>query len=153
MFDSMRFALVFLFFAILPANQDIKPAEHNAAQEKPCDSAKTQQEMNQCSGDEYHKADKNLNGLYTVVIRSIEKDRMKAEKQNDLDQANCDEKVLQKLKLAERAWIQYRDLHCDAARHQYDRGSISPMVWANCMKETTLHRIQDLRDAYDVGNR
>jgi uncharacterized protein YecT (DUF1311 family) len=86
-------------------------------------------------------------------MNMVEKDLAEAQKQSDAERKAYSETVVQKLKAAERAWIQYRDLHCDAARHQYEGGSMSPMVWADCMTTTTDHRIVDLKNAYGSGDR
>src|ERR1700745_2952303 len=47
--------------------------------------------------------------------------------------------------------IQYRDLHCEAARHQFEGGSMSPMIRGFCMAQTTLHRIDELKFAHEKG--
>jgi len=113
----------------------------------------TQQEMNQCSGEQYRKADAQLNSVYTKLVHLMEKDLSEDQQRNDLQQKNFDEMAIQKLRAAEKAWIQYRNLHCDAARHQFEPGSMSPMVWADCMTNTTEHRIEEIKDAYELGDR
>jgi uncharacterized protein YecT (DUF1311 family) len=153
MLNSLRLATVFLFFAILLFVQDSNPAKQSTSQKNPCDWAMTQQDLNQCSGEQYRKADGHLNAVYVKLMNMVEKDLAEAQKQSDAERKAYSETVVQKLKAAERAWIQYRDLHCDAARHQYEGGSMSPMVWADCMTTTTDHRIVDLKNAYGSGDR
>jgi uncharacterized protein YecT (DUF1311 family) len=82
----------------------------------------------------------------------MEKGLATAQQENDEDQKKYESTAIEKLKAAERAWIQYRDLHCDAAEQQIDGGSMSPMVRAECMRETTEHRIQELKHAYELGD-
>jgi uncharacterized protein YecT (DUF1311 family) len=139
--------IAFLFATLLPG-QDAKPNGQIAAETSPCDKAKTQQEMNQCSGEEYRKANSQLNGLYSKLVASMQKEIVAAQHKNDASQEKYNTTALEKLRSAERAWIQYRDLHCDAARHLTEGGSVSPLVWANCMTEATRHRIEELKNTY-----
>ena len=120
-----------LFFAVLASAQNTKQSPEGLPQKGPCDAAATQLDLNQCAGEEFSKADTHLNHIYANLLKQMEGPG------------------LQKLKAAERAWIQYRDLHCDAARYEYEGGSMSPMVFAECMATTTEHRIEDLKAAYD----
>jgi uncharacterized protein YecT (DUF1311 family) len=143
--NSLRPAIGLLIFSVLisfPLNS--KFFEQRTARQNPCDSAKTQLDMNQCSGEQYAKADARLNALYTKLSRLLEKDTAADQPKRE----NGGKTAIQKLKTAERVWIQYRDLHCGAARDQFEGGSISPMVWANCMTKITDHRIDELKDAY-----
>ena len=153
MLNSLRLGMALLLFAISAFVQNNKPHVQSSVQKKPCDWARTQQELNECSGEQYRKADARLNALYSKLMGLLEKDLAEAQRKNDADQKNHDETAIQKLKAAERAWIQYRDLHCDAARHQFAGGSMGPMVWADCMAETTEHRVVELKDAYSFGDR
>jgi uncharacterized protein YecT (DUF1311 family) len=153
MLNSLRLATAFLLFAILLSAQNTNPAKQSTSQKSPCDWAQTQQEMNQCSGEQYRKADARLNTLYAKLIGLMEKDIAAAKQENDAEEKNYNEAAIQKLRAAEKAWIQYRDLHCDAARYQIGGGSMSPMVWADCMASTTEHRIEDLKNAYESGDR
>jgi len=151
MLNSLRLATALLLFAIFLCARNLTPAEQTTSQKNPCDWAKTQQDMNQCSGEQYSKADAHLNSLYAKLMGLLEKDL--AKNANDAEQRAYNELAIQKLKAAEKAWIQYRDLHCDAARHQFEGGSISPMIWADCMASATEHRIDELKDAYGSPDR
>ena len=133
--------------------QDAKPAATPSSQETMCDKAETQMEMNQCSAEKYHKADAILNDLYSKLARQFQADIQEWTQKHDADQTLFETKGLQKLRAAERAWIQYRDLHCEAARQRVDGGSISPMVWADCMTEVTEHRVVELRSAYELESK
>jgi len=104
--------------------------------------------MNQCSGEQYSKADARLNSLYTKLTSLLEKDAATDRPKRKTGGKEQRQTAIQKLRAAERAWIQYRDLHCDAARDQFEGGSMSPMVWTDCMTKITDHRIDELKDAY-----
>jgi uncharacterized protein YecT (DUF1311 family) len=150
MFNSLRLVTALLLFAIFLCPRNLSPAQQTTSQKNPCDWAKTQRDMNQCSG-EHRKADTHLNNLYAKLMGLLEKDL--AKNADDPEQKPYNELAIQKLRAAEKAWIQYRDLHCDAARHQFEGGSMSPMIWADCMASTTEHRIDELKDAYGSPDR
>jgi len=61
-----------------------------------------------------------------------------------------DDAEKQEVKTIEKAWLQYRDLHCASAKNQYKGGSIAPMVFADCMRMATNHRIEEIRAAYET---
>jgi uncharacterized protein YecT (DUF1311 family) len=125
--------------------------EQNAGQGNPCDAANTQMEMNQCSAEEYTKADVHLNLVYTNLIRSLRKDSGHAQQQSGGAERKPETPAVEKLKAVQRQWIRYRDLHCSAVRAQYETGTVSPMMWNTCMTETTNHRIAELKHGYDNG--
>ena len=134
MFLLMRVAFVLL---LLTGSRAQRPDQHDRGEAPgPCDKASTQLELNQCTAEQYKKADASLNALYKEIGSDLAR--------------NNDAAAVGKLKAAERVWLKYRDLHCDAARHQFKGGSMSPMIWADCMTGVTLNRIQELKFAYPI---
>jgi uncharacterized protein YecT (DUF1311 family) len=119
--------LSFVIFG--PAQNTQKPVKE-IPRNGPCDAARTQSELNQCFDEESRKADAHLSSIYSNLVKQLQGP------------------AVQKLEAAERAWTQYRDLHCDAARYEYEGGSMSPMVFAQCMATTTKHRIDEINAAY-----
>src|SRR5229473_3087538 len=113
---TFALTIALLFFAILGSAQKTKQGAEGAPQKGPCDAAATQLELNQCYGEQFRKADAHLKNVYANLLKQMQS-----------------EAAIQKLKVAEKAWIQYRDLHCEAAKYEYEGGSMSPMVWAQCM--------------------
>jgi uncharacterized protein YecT (DUF1311 family) len=105
--------------------------------------------MNQCSSEEYRKANAQLNGLYSKLVASMRKEIVAAQHKNDASQEKYNATALEKLRRAERIWIQYRDPYCKTARHLTEGGSVSPLVWGNCMTEATRHRIGELNNTYE----
>jgi uncharacterized protein YecT (DUF1311 family) len=134
-----------------PAQQSAKTGQQ-AKEANPCDAANTQVEMNQCSADEYKKADAHLNTVYTNLIRLLQKDSGHAQQQSGGEQRKPETPAVDKLRAVQRQWIRYRDLHCSAVRAQYEGGTISPMMWTTCMTETTNHRIEELKHGYEIGD-
>jgi uncharacterized protein YecT (DUF1311 family) len=144
-------ALALTLFAQVVFAQTSKAAGNGI--EHACDWAQSQMELNQCSGEQYHKADQRLNIVYNNALRLMQSDLSDAQQQGDADDVKFNRAAIEKLKAAEKAWIQYRDLHCDAARHEVGGGSMSPMIWGFCMAKTTGDRIEELKQAYETGNR
>ena len=142
-------AIIYPLIATLSAQQVSKLPDVQRA----CDEAKSQMELNQCAGKQYHKADARLNAVYRKVLEFMEKDLSDAQNGKDPEQIKYNQDAIAKLRATEKAWIQYRDLHCDAARHQNEGGSMAPMVWAFCMEQTTTDRIEELKQAYETGDR
>ena len=95
---------------------------------KPCEDAQTQADMNNCWGNEYKKADAQLNRTYQELAAILE----------------ADDKT--ELKDAENAWIKYRDAHCQFVSDQYRGGSMRPMIEAICLADVTGNRTKELRD-------
>ena len=130
--------VVLLAFALCVSAQSSKKEVEGTPQKGPCDSAMTQLDLDQCYGEQFRRADAHLNKVYASLLKQM--------------QSQKSETAMQKLKTAEKAWLQYRDLHCEAARYEYEGGSMSPMVWAQCMAMTTEHRIDEIKAAYENGD-
>ena len=107
-------------------------------------------EMNQCSGEEYRKADAQLNEVYKNLLRKLQQDADEAHQQKDEEQQKDAETAIQKLRAAQRQWIQYRDLHCGAVKQRYEGGSMSSLIWSTRLAETTNHRIEELKSGYEL---
>jgi len=112
--------MVLILLGVSNAGQKQKP--------KPCEDAQSQAEMTICAGNEYKKADAQLNKTYQELAAMLE-DEDKAE-----------------LKTAETAWIKYRDAHCQFASDQYRGGSIRPMIEAICLTDVTNNRTTELKN-------
>jgi uncharacterized protein YecT (DUF1311 family) len=131
--------IVLIVPAVFGSAQNSKQSVEEKAQKGPCDTAITQLDLNQCYGEQFRNADAHLNKIYGSLLK-----RLQSEKS---------ESAIQKLQAAEKVWIRYRDLHCEAARFEFEGGSMNPMVWAQCMAMTTNHRIEEIKAAYETGER
>jgi len=119
--------------------------------ERACDSAQAQAELNQCFGEQFKKADAHLNIVYRKILAFMQDNLSDAQRRAATDEMKNYEAAVDKLKAAEKAWIQYRDLHCDAARHEVWGGSMAPMVWAQYMEQVIQDRTEELKRAYGNG--
>ena len=101
----------------------------NAA-DAPCKKAGTNAALTQCLFEASKTRDFELNRLYAFVRKT-------------LDGAD-----LEKLIVAQRLWVQFRDANCEAAYGLYGGGSAGPMVRAACLEKVTRERIKGLNTMY-----
>jgi uncharacterized protein YecT (DUF1311 family) len=93
----------------------------------PCSDANTQAEMNICAGKEYKAADANLNRVYQQLVAMLEPEEKG------------------QLKVAQTAWIKYRDANCEFVADQYRGGSIRPTIYGLCLADVTQNRTAELK--------
>lgn len=99
------------------------------AEETAClDADQSQQGMNRCEGEAYQRADKALNVEWAKIMAGPGADKDEAKLLLD----------------AQRAWLKYRDAHCQAAAFDSKGGSIWPMLLSGCMAELTRQRTREL---------
>jgi uncharacterized protein YecT (DUF1311 family) len=119
----------------------------------PCEANAAKVDFDTCYADQFKVADQDLNRLYRNAMLAFQADIADAHKRKDESQLSYDATALFDLKAAQTAWGQYRDLHCRAAGQQFQGGSIRPIVVNRCMILVTLHRIDEIRAAYQTGGR
>ncbi|HZG27712.1 MAG TPA: lysozyme inhibitor LprI family protein [Ensifer sp.] len=116
-----------------------------ADDEMKCNPEGTQQEMNICAWDDFQKADDELNAVYKKAVAYA-----KSQDENYADQPDLKGAVAA-LKKAQRAWIDYRDGHCEGVGFSARGGSMEPMLVAGCQEELTKKRIADLKALMEDG--
>ncbi len=100
-----------------------------AADSLDCRDPMNQNTMNMCAERDFEAADRELNKVYGEVMKALDDESYKA-----------------KLKLAQRAWIQFRDTECTFETAENEGGSIHPLVYAGCETRLTKARTKELRD-------
>lgn len=108
-----------------------------------CNNAMSTVEMNYCAGEDFEKADAELNALYAKAIAAIP--GMATEKPYD---AKSWEEALRG---SQRAWVAFRDAEC---------GGHVPMFWGGgtgttvdvlgCKTSLTQARSKELKDRYET---
>jgi uncharacterized protein YecT (DUF1311 family) len=93
----------------------------------PCAQAEAQQAMNFCAAYQSDEADKALNALYREVSARYPSERTR-------------------LKVAQRAWIQFRDKLCDAFAGTFEGGSMQSQVRSECLQKETHRQIDRLKE-------
>ena len=99
-------------------------------------SDQTQFEMNQEACGKYKKADAELNRIYRQVMRDYAGDK----------------NFIQKMKVAQRAWLVFRDAHLNSIYSDPNPGtygSVNTMCRCIILEGLTENRIQALREWAD----
>ena len=129
----LRFA--FLFFFLIWSGFTASAEEWDCVDWE----SKDQTTMNICSHLQFQKVDGVLNEVWPVILKHMEQVD-KASKDFFPEYANGANKLLQ----AQRAWIRFRDAHCETVGAQYAGGSIRPLIQNLCKEELTGNRIEQL---------
>ena len=107
-------------------------AQHMNAADAPCKSVGSGAETTTCFVTAAKNADTEMNHAYRELI-----DRLNQDDRN-------------KLRTAQRLWVQFRNASCKAERDLYTGGSAYSMVYEACMESETRYRTNDLRQMYVV---
>jgi len=117
-----------MIIALLIAAADVQPSLDDPLEIACLKENQSQQGMNQCEGEAFDRADKALNAEWAKVVANYK-----------------GEKPAQKLMLdGQRAWLTYRDAHCELAAYESLGGSIWPMLVAGCKADLTRQRTHQL---------
>jgi uncharacterized protein YecT (DUF1311 family) len=95
-----------------------------------CDGKKTTADQIECLGPALKTADTELNRVYQKAVKEL-----------PAEDAT-------RLRKAQRAWMAYRDAHCDADQKRYAGGSIAPVVFAQCRLTLTQRRSKEIEETY-----
>lgn len=96
------------------------------AQQPNCKSPQTTQEQNACSSQEFQAADRKLNQVYQQL------------------QPKLNSKQKQRLLVAQRSWLKFRDESCNYEMGQFEGGSLAASTYGYCRARVTQERIKDL---------
>jgi uncharacterized protein YecT (DUF1311 family) len=106
-----------------------------------CNKDGTQLELNVCAYDEFLAADKELNDVYQSLIKKEAGDKA----------------FISKLRLAQKAWLAFRDAELEArfacadANVKVCWGSMEPMLFSYRKAELTRERTQHLQQILKEG--
>jgi len=118
------------------------------AQDWDCSDADNlpQQGMNYCAYEDWQQADGQLNALWPQVKQWA---KMTDENTREWQPqyAIAEESLLK----AQRAWIDYRDGHCESEGMKYAGGSIQPLIVNSCKADLTRKRNEELLDLLAEG--
>ena len=101
----------------------------SSAQAEDCSNATTQTTMNSCADEAYKKADAELNAVYKQIT----------------DRLRNDQPAKKLLVTAQKAWLGFRDSECTFATAAATRGSMYPMLVAQCREGLTNKRTDELK--------
>jgi len=122
--------------AALPAN----------AQEIDCTNPQDQSSMTHCAFEAWKEADRKLNASWKVIIaRAIEADESMKSWGGD-DRPGHEET----LRVAQRAWITFRDAQCEFEGFEARGGTMEPMLVGFCLKDLTKERTRQLDEVWGM---
>ncbi|MEP2781388.1 MAG: lysozyme inhibitor LprI family protein [Pseudoruegeria sp.] len=108
-----------------------------AEQTVDCDNALTTLDMRTCAHQDFVVADKELNADYQRALSAMQD--LDVLLPNDLAQGE------DTLRRAQRAWLTYRDLACEAQGYIVRGGSLEPIIVTHCREDMTRQRSEYLR--------
>lgn len=108
-----------------------------AAQAPDCKDPVTQSDMTRCEVLRFERADAAMNRQWKATLAQM----------RDFDRTPEDDGrpgYADQLLKAQRAWLAYRDAHCDSDGYRMRGGSAEPMLVAGCRAELTEQRTKQL---------
>jgi uncharacterized protein YecT (DUF1311 family) len=105
-------------------------AQHMNSAGAPCRNVAVTLAMENCFDKAYKAADSGLNQTYSQISKVLQSDD------------------LERLKVAQRLWIQFRDATCTAESDLYNGGTASAPAYSACLEEVTRQRTADLKTIY-----
>lgn len=98
-----------------------------------CGDAETQDVMNACFALEFENANREMNSTLEAMLRQLDADERPG------------------VQAAQKAWMQYRDLHCQTVGAiRIGVGSLAPTEVNTCKAELTKARTKEINDSYRV---
>ncbi|WP_287815523.1 lysozyme inhibitor LprI family protein [Pseudomonas sp.] len=109
-----------------------------AAAPKPdCANASTTPEMTQCAALDADAAEAKLNATYKQLIQNLSQPDTESEQYSE---------TRQKLQIAQRAWIKFRDADCEAVYQANSGGTLRGLAALGCKRNRAEQRTRELQD-------
>ena len=119
-----------LLLSVFICYNSIATAQHMNAAGAPCRNIAVTLALENCFDRAYRAADSTLNQKYSQISKVLQGDD------------------LERLKVAQRLWIQFRDATCTAESDLYLGGTASAPAYSACLEEVTRQRAADLETTY-----
>jgi uncharacterized protein YecT (DUF1311 family) len=103
-----------------------------------CSKAMSQTEINACADEDYQAADKALNAQWPKTKKVL------AGWDAELEPHN--KGAVDDLMKAQRAWIAYRDAHCNAVGYSVWGGTMYQAIVLGCLADLTRSRTAELKN-------
>lgn len=107
-----------------------------------CDNAITQMDMNHCADEDFKKADAQLNAQWKLTSALMKQRDADYDEQFGDGRAGYHATLL----AAQRAWLKYRDMHCQSEGYAARGGSLEPLLVSSCKAHLTRIRTAQLAD-------
>lgn len=127
----------------------LAPALAPAAEQGECDFPEAQQQNNYCNAQAFWKLDGELTKLYEEALAFTKK----SDEDMPPPEGPDFKTETEALTTAEKAWLQYRDAHCDGMGYKARGGSLESLLVGNCKIDLTKRRMSELKDIMtSLGN-
>lgn len=105
-----------------------------------CDTPLSQHDLNACAGQDYVRADDALNGQWRITLAEL--------RRRDREEGPAASGTTWEARLlaAQRAWIAFRDAHCDSAHHAELALQLENLLNIHCRTQLTEERTRQLAD-------
>ncbi|MEO0797572.1 MAG: lysozyme inhibitor LprI family protein [Pseudomonadota bacterium] len=107
------------------------------AQPLDCNDPQTQAAMDACAGQDWQRADRDLNRIYGQVRAALRKQ----DHELGPDFKSAETSLVE----GQRGWIAYRDGHCDVEASSARGGSMERGLFSSCAATLTMRRTDELR--------
>lgn len=111
-----------------------------------CIDPQSQFEMTYCAGVDYDNADADLNAIWPDIVAAA---KSNDEYVADMARDRGVPTTLEALRIAQRAWIKFRDAQCEYEAYEVFGGTMQPMVGNMCLARLTRQRIEVLSYALE----
>jgi uncharacterized protein YecT (DUF1311 family) len=128
---NMRYLSAIIVVVLLPPISPHRGAEQTDKINSGCESATTTAEMRACENTRYEKADRDLNAVYKQLMSQLDENRQ------------------DKLRTAQRAWLQFREANADFAASLAEGGTLAPLLKISAIVEMTEARTSELKKDLD----
>jgi uncharacterized protein YecT (DUF1311 family) len=102
-----------------------------------CKNASATIELNECAQADQKAMEAKLNATYVQTMKAL----------GDADHAALKQKVI----VAQRAWIKFREADCAAEETRWAGGTVAAQMFMGCMQKRAQERIKDLENVARGG--
>jgi uncharacterized protein YecT (DUF1311 family) len=99
-----------------------------------CEKAMSTPDVNECAAIELKAVEEKLNQVYQRTLKALDEDGKESVE------------ARQKLIVAQRAWVKFREADCDAVYQRRIGGTIRTIMYIGCMQGHAKERIKALED-------
>jgi uncharacterized protein YecT (DUF1311 family) len=104
-----------------------------------CDALVRQDEINMCLSEEFSRSDTVMSRTYTRAMAEMR------ERDGFAQQEGQRAGFAANLLASQRAWLRYRDAHCEVESDAARGGTLAPALYSICMRRVTEMRTTELR--------
>ncbi len=145
---TRNFQLFICLFAFVACLGPLHAFAQQADPEINCEEPMDQMSMTHCAYEAWETADKELNAQWKISMADAREADAELKSYGDDGRPGHAETLLK----AQRAWIAFRDAHCEYSGFEARGGTMEPMLVGICLEQLTLERTRQLKDPWGEEN-